>query len=200
MGFRAALNQAKLNSMKKRAEPLGIEILCLNDINTQKLNIKENVSSPLENAKIKALACYNTLKMPLFSCDSGLYINELDKTRQPGINVRGIDDTMNDEQAITHYTQIAKEFGGKVTAQYKNAIVLILNKNQIYEYMGKDIASEPFYIVSKPHPNRNTGFPLDSISVHIESGKYYYDMSSQEKLISKEENGFTSFFKRTLSL
>jgi 8-oxo-dGTP diphosphatase len=191
-------NKAKIEFMKKRVEPLGIELLSLEDVNAPKLRIDENGNSPLENAKIKALAYYEALKMPLFSCDSGLYIDGLDDARQPGINVRGLHDHMNDDDTRAYYSSLAAEFGGKMTARYKNAICLILDETRIYEYIGDDIASEPFWLVSKPHEKRNEGFPLDCISVHIESGKYYYDIDGYGEKYLEADNGFTAFFKRVL--
>jgi len=191
-------NKAKIQAMKKIVGPLGIELLSLDDVGAPKLNIEENGNSPLENAKIKALAYYDVLKMPLFSCDSGLYIDEVDDARQPGVNIRGVGDVMTDDDATTYYAGLADEFGGKITARYKNAIVLVLNENQIYEYMGEDIASERFAIVSKPHERREVGFPLDSLSVHNDSGKYYYDMDSGYEKLINVDNGFAAFFKRTL--
>ena len=192
-------NKAKIEFMKKRVEPLGIELLSLEDVNAPKLRIDENGNSPLENAKIKALAYYEALKMPLFSCDSGLYIDGLDDARQPGINVRGLHDHMNDDETREYYSALAAEFGGKMTARYQNAICLILDETRIYEYMGDDIASEPFWLVSKPHEKRNEGFPLDCISVHIESGKYYYDIDGYGEKYLEADNGFAAFFKRVLS-
>ena len=67
----------------------------------------------------------------------------------------------------TYYSSLATEFGGNMTAWYQNAIYLILDETQIFEYMGDDIASEKFLLVSKPHEKRREGFPLDSLSVHI---------------------------------
>ena len=66
-------NKAKIEFMKKCIEPLGIEILSLNDVNAPKLDIDESGNTPVENAKIKALAYYRALRLPLFSCDSGLF-------------------------------------------------------------------------------------------------------------------------------
>ena len=193
-------NKAKIESMKRRVEPLGIEILSLKDVNAPKMQVKEDGNSPLDNAKIKAMAYYKVLKMPVFSCDSGLYIDELEDARQPGINVRGKDDYMDDDEAVRHYTALANELGGKMTAWYQNAICLYLGDGQIYEYMGKDIASEKFYIVSKQHENgvAAKGFPLDSISVQIESGKYYYDIEAFSDKYMNVNDGFASFFKRVI--
>jgi len=191
-------NKSKILFMKKRVEPLGIQILSLTDVNAPKLHIQENGNSPLENAKIKALAYYEALKMPLFSADSGLYIDGLDDARQPGINVRGQNDHMSDNDAIAYYSTLAEEMGGTMTAHYKNAICLILSPTEIHEYMGQDITSEKFLLVSKPHQKRREGFPLDSLSVDIKSGKYYYDADDYFEKYPFVNDGFRAFFKRTM--
>jgi len=194
----ATTNKSKIDIMQKSLEALDIEILSLNDVSTSKLSkIEENGSSPLENARIKALAYYNALGLPLFSCDSGLYIDGLDENRQPGINVRGPCDHMSDEEAITYYSALANEMGGSMVAQYKNAICLILSNEKIYEYMGDDIASEPFIITGKPHKKRNECFPIDSLSVHINSDRYYLDMEDMQYTTAFAA-GFKDFFCRTL--
>jgi len=191
-------NKSKIRFMKKRVEPLGIEILRLADVDAPKLNIQENGNNPLENARIKALAYYNAIKMPLFSAVSGLYIDGIDDERQPGINVRGQGDWMSDDDAIAYYSALAKEMGGSMTARYKNAICLVLSPTEIHAYMGEDIASEPFLLVAKPHEKRREGFPLDSLSVHIRSGKYYYDDDNDFGKYSLIGDGFAAFFNRII--
>ena len=193
-------NKAKIDFMKRRVEPLGIEILSLTDVDAPSLYITENGNNPLENAKIKALAYYEALKMPVFSCDSGLYIDGLDDSRQPGINIRGQDDYMDDDEAVRYYSALAAELGGSMTARYKNAIVLVLDEKTIYEYMGEDIASEPFLMVAKSHKNGVVakGFPLDCLSVQIESGKYYYDIEGYIDKYLNVHDGFAAFFKRVM--
>jgi len=191
-------NKAKIDLMKRRIEPLGIEILSLDDVGIPKLNIDENGSTPLENAKIKARAYYQELKMPLFSCDSGLFIEGLDDKRQPGVNVRGVNGSMNDDETTAYYSALAAEFGGNMTARYLNAIYLILDERRIYEYAGEDIASEPFLITAIPHEKRKKGFPIDCLSVNIESGKYYYDIDGNSEKYSSPADGFRAFFQRVL--
>ena len=192
-------NKSKIEFMQKRVGHLGIKILSLADVSAPELKIQENGSSPLDNTRIKALEYYDALKIPLFSCDSGLYIEGLDDEKQPGINVRGHGDHMNDDETIAYYSALAHKMGGRMVARYKNAICLILGDGQIYEYMGDDIASHPFYIVPTPHEKRNEGFPLDSLSVHISSGQYYFDRDYSEKY-AEIDNGFASFFQRALGL
>ena len=193
-------NRAKIDFMKRRIEHLGIEVLSLDDVGAPKMHIDENGNSPLDNAKIKALTYYDILRIPLFSCDSGLYIDGLDDEHQPGINVRGQGDYMDDDETIRYYSALAAEHGGSVSARYQNAICLVLNETQVYEYMGEDIASERFLLVSKPHEERvkAKGFPLDCLSVHIESGKYYYDIDGYSDKYLNVHDGFAAFFKKVL--
>lgn len=192
-------NKAKIDFMKKRIESFGIEIVSLNDARAPKLDIAESGNTPIENAKIKAMAYYHALQQPIFSCDSGLYIDGLNETRQPGAHVRSVDGReLNDEETIAYYSSLAAEFGGSMTARYQHAICLVFDETRIYEYMGEDIASERFIISSKPHERRNEGFPLDCLSVHIESGKYYYDMDGAEKKLAEGDDGFAAFFHRVL--
>jgi len=190
-------NPSKIDFMQKRVDSLGIEILSLNDVDAPNIEIDESGNDPLENARIKALAYYQVLKIPVFSCDSALYIDGLDEERQPGVHARRIQGRrLTDDEMITYYGTLAEEFGGKVTARYQNAICLVLDESTVYEHMADDIASDPFLIVSKPHKRRSEGFPIDSLSVEIASGKYYNDLASKEGMHT--DDGFAPFFKRIL--
>ena len=55
---------------------------------------------------------------------------------------------------------------------------------------------QPFYLVNKAHPKMIKGFPLDSLSVDIQTGKYYNDLED-ELAVDKStiEIGFTNFFE-----
>jgi 8-oxo-dGTP diphosphatase len=189
-------NRAKFNAMAKRLEPFGIEIVCIADIAPDIVPPEEDGNNPLENARIKARFYYSVLKRPVFSCDSGIYADELPDDVQPGIRTRERNGKrMTDDEMREYYAGLAVKYGnGKLTTRYKNAICIFAGEGEYYEHMGEDIASEPFYIVPKPHPKRVEGFPLDSLSMEIASGKYYYDLDKAEKII--DYNGFGEFFKR----
>ena len=194
-------NQSKIDTMREHIAPLGIEILSLNDISAPDIEIDESGTHPLENARIKALAYYNALKTPVFSCDSGLYFGQLslDDPRQPGVHVRRINGRrLNDEEMTAHYSALAKEFGGSITARYINSICLVLDNGVIHEHAGQDIASEPFKIVAKPHHKRSPGFPIDCLSVHIESGMYYYDIPNYMEKYFGIADGFAAFFSQKI--
>lgn len=192
-------NPAKLRSMQDCLAPLDIEIIGLKENGLDIPDVEEIGNTPLENARIKALAYYNALKRPVFACDSELYINGLTDKEQPGVHVRLVNGKrLNDDEMVTYYAGIAAKMGGKAVARYKNAICLIINDDEIYEHFGDDISGEAFCIVDKPHPQCIEGFPLDCISVHIESGDYYYwqDRDNDAGMMNK---GFQKFFRTVLT-
>ena len=194
----ATNNPAKLESMRTCLEPLGIELIGLKDVDTSISEVCENGKTPLENARTKALAYYKALRRPVFACDSGLYIDGLPEDEQPGVHVRRVNGKrLSDNEITGYYAGIAAKLGGKAVARYRNAICLVLSDGEIYEHFGDDISGEAFYLTSKPHSKRNEGFPLDCISIHIESGEYYYNRIPGNNT-STAVNGFQTFFEKTL--
>ena len=132
--------------------------------------------------------------MPVFSCDSGLYFDELQDDEQPGLHVRRINGKeLTDDEMIQYYGTLAEQHEGKITGRYRNAIYFILDENHHYSSMDMSIATEPFALVTKPHSKRVEGFPLDSLSTDIPTGKYYYDLDIKEVSTSMED-GFRDFF------
>ena len=102
--------------------------------------IDETGNNPLENAIIKAKAYYNVLKMPVFSCDTGLYFKESEDSLLPGTHVRRVNGKeLTDLQMIEYYSGLAKKHGGKLTASYKNAICLVMDEQSIFTKMDKTI-------------------------------------------------------------
>ncbi len=194
-------NPAKLKYMKEMLQGLDVEIVGLNEIKIEAEEIDESGNDPLENARIKALAYYKLVKMPVFSCDSGLYIEGIEEERQPGVHVRRVNgNQLKDEEMIEYYSNIAKELGGRVKAKYKNAICFIQDEGRIFESMGDELGSEEFILTSVPHGNRNKGFPLDSISIDEKSGKYYMDIGDEESYEGKVGYGLRKFFIKALNL
>ena len=192
-------NRAKLEIMEEIVEPLGISIIGLNDLALNIPLITETGKTPLENAQIKATAYYKAFHMPVFSCDSGLYFDELEDDKQPGVHVRRINGReLSDDEMIQYYSSLAKQHGGQITGRYRNAIYLILNESAIYSSMDISLATEPFILTSKPHEKRVEGFPLDSLSKDIISGEYYYDLKRKDVSTSAMENGFKRFFTKLI--
>lgn len=193
-------NKGKLQAMEKSVRQLDIEIIGLNDLNCKLPLIEECGRTPLENAEIKARAYFESFHMPVFSCDSGLYFDELTDEEQPGTHVRRVNGKeLNDDEMIQHYSTLARKYGGKITGRYRNAIYLILDENHHYSSMDMSIATEPFVLVTKPHVKRVEGFPLDSLSIDIETGKYYYDIDVKDVSTSVDD-GVRKFFIEVFQL
>ena len=187
-------NKAKLQAMKNAVKSLNIELIGLQDVTGELPQIEENGNTPLENAEIKAKAYYKAFGMPVFSCDSGLYFDELTKEEQPGIHVRRVNGKeLTDEEMLEYYASLAEKYGGRITGRYRNAICFILDEEHQYSSMDMSIATEPFILVTRPHKKRVPGFPLDSLSVDIVTGKYYYDLDVKDVSTSVDD-GVRAFF------
>ena len=192
-------NPAKLESMRRGlASVENIVILGPGDVGRPLPYVEENGATPLENAIIKARAYYRFFGMPVFSCDSGLYFDGIPEEEQPGIHVRTVNGKrLNDDEMIEHYSAMAERYGG-LTARYRNAICLVLADDEEYSAMDESLESVPFLLTSRPHPARREGFPLDSLSVDINAGKYYYDIENYMVDSSVVEIGCSRFFERVL--
>ncbi len=189
-------NPAKLSAMKRRLESLDVEIIGLKDLNEGIPEVSEQGKTPLENARSKAIAYYEAFHMPVFSCDSGLYFDDVPDEIQPGVHVRRVAGReLTDEEMTEYYAGLAKEYGD-LTARYKNAVCFVLDAEHRYEAMEPSMESGRFIMTSKPHAVTKKGFPLDSLSVDIKSGKYYYDLLDNELEQLAVEDGFLEFFRK----
>lgn len=203
-------NPAKLKFMKRALKGLPCEIIGLAEaarkLETALPEIEEDGNDPLENARIKAAAYFGLFKKPVFSCDSGLYLwnyetgEMLPEALQPGIHVRGRGEKrLTDEELIRHYTELVKQ-NGPVLARYKNGICIIVDEEHVYEGMGEELWGEPFLLTDVPHKRLTAGFPLDSISIQIASGNYYYDLETDAQDDVAAEKGFRKFFENCLGI
>ena len=197
-------NRAKLSAMRSRLKQLDIELIGLDDLRAEGKTIPQVVEdgkSPLENARLKATAYYEAFHIPVFSCDSGLYFDNVPEAIQPGVYVRNVNGKcLTDDEMIDYYSGLVKIYGNLV-ARYRNAICFVQDDTHIYEAMEPSMESEKFILTDKPHSAiRKKGFPLDSISLDIKTNKYYYDLPTDRLEQVAVEDGFLDFFKRILDL
>lgn len=191
-------NPAKLSAMRRRLESLNIELLGFEDLNMEIPNVVEDGDTPLENAVKKARAYWREFRMPVFSCDSGLYFDGVPEEEQPGTHVRRIGGReLSDVEMLAHYAGLAGKYGD-LTARYRNAVCFVMDEEHIYEAMEPSMESDRFIITSVPHKIIKKGFPIDSLSVDIKTGKYYYDLEEGELDNIAVEDGFLDFFRRVL--
>lgn len=170
-------NPAKVERYKSNLEELGIEVLTLKDLDF-KINVDENGKNAIENATIKAKAYYEKLKIPTIGLDDNLYIQGIPDDKQPGTHVRRVDGKeLTDDEMITHYTNLVKEYGEKLTAKWVYGMVVYKGDKQ-NEYTW---SSQDFYFVSKPCEKRNVGYPLDSIAIIPQYDEYLANLTSKQK-------------------
>ncbi len=187
-------NPAKLEGMRNLLRDIDVEIIGLRDLDGDIPDVEENGTTPLDNAIIKAKAYYEAFGIPVFSCDSGLYFENLPQF-SPGIHVRNVNgNRLNDSQMIEYYSSLVKEHGD-IIAQYKNSICFIYDSEHIFCESADDMNGGKFIITSVPHAKRVDGFPLDCISKNMDDSYYYDNMTYDENY---SLSGFKRFFKSAL--
>lgn len=183
----ATENRSKAKRFEKGLLKNDIEIITINDIPEEKrINIEENGENAIENALIKARAYANILDIPVFAMDDNLYIDDIPKDKQPGMNVRRINGKrLNDDEMIEYYSSLAHTYGqnGKLTCRWVYGIAVIKNKvESTYTWSKQD-----FYIVDKPTNVINPDYPLNTISVNKKLNKYFTDITEDDKKQIKED-------------
>ncbi len=180
----ATTNQAKVLKYKKVLEENGIELITIKDLNF-KLDIEENGKNAIENAYIKAKAYWDATHIPTIGMDDNLFIEELPDDRQPGTYVRRVNGKeLTDDEMIMHYTNLVKEYGGRLTAKWIYGMVICSDNGSKEFSWSKD----HFYFIDKPSEKRNSGYPLDSISIIPEFDKYLVELTEEEKITLNEKD------------
>ena len=180
----ATTNPAKVKKDKEELINRGIELLTIKDLDLD-FKVEENGKNALENAYIKAKAYYDKTHITTIATDNSLFIEELPQEKQPGVYVRRINGKrLTDEEMIEYYTNLVKEYGGKLTAKWVYGMV-IYNENGKKEYTW---SKDHFYFVDKPCEKRNPGYPLDSISVVPKYNKYLVELNDEEKKEKDDNN------------
>lgn len=197
-------NLAKLSVMKHRLKKIDIELIGLGDLKAAGKSIPkvlENGDTPLENARLKALTYYEAFQMPVFSCDSGLYFDNVPDEVQPGVHVRNVNGKcLSDQEMMEYYAGLVRKYGNLI-ARYRNAICFVMDEKRIYEAEDSSMDSEKFILTDKPHSAiRKKGFPLDSMSIDMKTNKYYYDLPADELEQFAVEDGVLLFFQKVLNL
>ena len=178
----ATTNQAKIRKYKEALEEKGRELISINDLDF-KIHMDENGKDAIENAYIKAKTYYEATKMPTIGMDNCLWIEGLPEEKQPGTHVRRVNGKeLTDEEMISYYADLVKQYGGKLTAKWVFGIVIYDGK-EAKEY---SFSKSNFYLVDQPCQKRNPGYPLDSISIMPENGKYWLELTEEEKMENKK--------------
>lgn len=171
-------NPSKVERFKKLLSGCDVEFLTLRDLNITN-EPEEQGNTPEENAVIKA-RFYGQFFDAVICNDSGLYFDSLplSDARQPGLNIRTPmgKGRLNDEQMIAYYAHLIQSLGGKVTAYYLDGVA-VYHQGKISSFMENSEATKAsaFFMVDTPSPLRHPGWPLDSLSVNRQTGRYFVE-------------------------
>lgn len=180
----ATTNPAKVKKYKEELNKRGIELLTINDIE-EKIEINENGKNAIENAYIKAKTYFDATNIVTIGMDNNLFIEELPEEKQPGTHVRRVNGkVLTDDEMIDYYTELVKEYGGRLTAKWVYGMVIYDGNEPKKLTWNKD----NFYFVDTPCEKRNPGYPLDSISIMPEYNKYFVDLTENERKTNKKQN------------
>lgn len=172
----ATTNPAKIKSYKEKLEEHGIKVLTLKDLGIN-ADVEETGKTAIENAKIKAETYGKIAKKITIGIDTNLFFENVPEDKQPGTHVRRVNGkTLSDEEMIDYYKNLAKEYGGKLTAKWVNGVA-IYNGKETKTY---SFNKSKFYLVDSDSKKRHPGYPLDSISVIPEFNKYLTDLTEEE--------------------
>lgn len=173
----ATNNPAKIKIYANKLKENGVNVKSLLDLNINS-EIEENGENSIENAIIKAKGYYEFAKIPTIGMDNSLFIEGIADFEQPGTHVRRINGKrLTDTEMIEYYTGLVKKYKKNLKAKWVYGMA-IYNGEKIQTFSW---STGDFYFVENPSPILNEGYPLDSISILPENGKYFVDLTREEK-------------------
>ncbi|MFH1706003.1 MAG: non-canonical purine NTP pyrophosphatase [Patescibacteria group bacterium] len=190
-------NPGKEEQIRFALSSTKIKLRGLRDYDTTGIKVVEDGVTAQENASKKALAYSKGLQSPVLAMDNALYLEGLDETMQPGINVRrikGRQDRPTDEELLDYYSELIGSLGESISGYWLFAVCIALPDGRIFE---TEIKS-PRRFVSKPSGKTIPGYPIESLQIDPETGKYISEMTDEEKesfwqrLIGKELSAFVN--------
>lgn len=183
-------NPSKLTFFQPYFTPAGVEVITPNQIGCS-CACPEDARTPEGNAMQKARAWHKASGMPVFAQDSGLVFLDLpeDHPDQPGTHVRrprGV--TLDDDAMLAYYIELVRRHDGKLRAAWQDAVCLCLDDETCLTLIKprEMLEESAFLLVDSPVAARHKGWPLDSMSINIKTGRYYLDEEDEEQPVETE--------------
>lgn len=171
-----------------------IECVTLKDLGVT-VRVPEEGCTPEENAKIKALAYHRATGLAVIAEDSGLYFQEfpMDDSRQPGLFVRRVNGkTLDDEEMLEYYSDLARRYG-PLHACYCTGFAAVDEPGRVETFSQDRMDNEVYFstfgflMCDRPHEMRRPGWPLDSLSKDLKTGKYWFDLGDGRSTITESD-------------
>lgn len=170
-------NEAKIKQIGGVLTPIGVKVVGLPDINLP--DIEENGTTAVENAIKKAVSYSKILNDIVFSMDNALYLEGLKPSEQPALHVRRLDGYSarpTDNEMISYYSKLIGKLGNKINGYWEYGIC-VANPDGNHQ---ETVVRAPRIFVSKPSSVIQTGYPLESLQIEPETGKYMSELSQKE--------------------
>ena len=189
-------NQAKFFHMRALLKNMPFEIFSPKDLGID-LDVVEDGETPEDNARGKARAYHLASRMPTFSIDAGLFIDRFPPERQPGPFVRRIFEgkrEATDGEMLDYYTRELGRVGGESKGKWITAIALAISPDKTFS----ETFSRPTFLTARRSLTLIPGAPLSSIQMDPISGKYYSEMTYEERGDDPETLGIVAFLKKKI--
>ena len=124
----------------------------------------------------------------------------LPEALQPGVHVRRVGDrSLTDEEMTAYYSPLAHQHGGRLIAQYRNAICLVMDDDHVYAHQGEELCGDRFYLLDTPHPSKEppAGLPAGRAFGADRHRPILPDLP--QGVTQAMVPGFVAFFRRSLT-
>lgn len=173
-------NMAKIQQVQGALGALDIKVRGINEFDVN-IDIDENGKTAQENARKKATAYAVAIGRVVFAMDNALYFKGLDDSEQPGLSVRRVRgiERSSDKEMIDSYARLINEHGGELEGWWEFAVSIAQPDGASVE----DSIISPRLFVANASEKVIPGYPLESIQIEPETGRYVSEMSEQEQAL-----------------
>lgn len=181
----ATTNTGKFCQLRDALQPLDLVLKSLSDIPaSDHIALAETGQTVQENARLKGLTYARQLNMTVLAMDNGLYLTGLPDELQPGMYVRriygdGDYPRPSDQELLAYYTGVVTGLGGQADGWWEFAVCFATPAGQMFE----TTVIQPRRFVSRPSFRLVPGYPLESLQIDSQTGKYIAEMTNDEKRV-----------------
>lgn len=170
-------NQAKIQQVQS---VLGdsVRVRGVNEFDID-IKVREDGKTAQENARKKATAYASALRRTVFAMDNALYLKGLADNEQPGLYVRRVGgvERLTDQEMIESYRALIASQGEQIEGYWESGVSIARPDGTSVE----DSIISPRIFVAKASDRMVPGYPLESIQIDPETGKYISEMSAEEQ-------------------
>jgi 8-oxo-dGTP diphosphatase len=169
-------NPSKIAQVQDALSNMDIHVVGLGNVD---ITVEEDGTTPEENARKKALEYSKVLQKPVLSMDAALYFDDIDDNLQPGLFVRRIPGYTHatDGEVLEYYQKLINNHGGTLTGYWEFSFALGWPDGHSDAFS----ARAPRLFVGTSHTEILPGYPLESLQIDPESGKYITELSKEEQ-------------------